>query len=85
MGKVILISTTTERARCTRRTSGHTSKPTLKRSPRRSALTNGKRDKLIWVDMWDQATVGIGGFSELMRVPRRSLDYRFKVIVVNFI
>ena len=47
------ISTTTKRARCTRRTSGHTFKPTPKTSPRRSGLMDKKRNKLMEVDMWD--------------------------------
>ena len=71
MGKGDPTSTTTKCARCSRRTSGHTSKPTQKKSPRTSGLTNGKRDKLIEVDLWDQATVVIGGFGELMRLPSR--------------
>ena len=60
---------TTKRAKCTRRTSGHTPKPTPKKSSRRSGSTNGKEDKLIEVDMWDQATVTIGRFDKLMRLP----------------
>ena len=65
------MSTTTKRARCTRSTSGHSSKPTPKRSPRRSGLINGKRDKLMAVDMWDQAMMAIGGFAILMRLLSR--------------
>ena len=60
MGKGDPISTTTKRARCTRRTRGHTSKPIPKKSPRRRGLMRGKRDKLMEVDMWDQAMVAIG-------------------------
>ena len=32
---------------------------------------NAKRDKLIQVDMWDQAMVAIGRFGKLMRLPSR--------------
>ena len=38
--------------------------PPPKESQRRSGLRNGKRDKPMEVDMWDQATVAVGGFSE---------------------
>ena len=69
MGKGDPISKTTKRARCTRRTSGHISKPTPRQSPRRSGSTNGKRDKLMEVDMWDQATVAIDDFYKLTRLP----------------
>ena len=71
MGKGDPISTTIKRAKCTRRTSGHNSKPTPKKSTRKSGLTNGKRDKLVQVDMWDRATAAIGGFGKLMRLSSR--------------
>ena len=32
---------------------------------------NGKRDKLMEVDMWDQVMVAISGFGKLMSVPSR--------------
>ena len=32
---------------------------------------NGKRDKLMDVNMWDQAMVAISGFGKLMRLPSR--------------
>ena len=32
---------------------------------------NEKRDKLMEVDMFDQATAAIGGFRKLMRLPSR--------------
>ena len=63
------ISTATKRATRTRRTSGHSSKPTPKIQSWRSGFTNGKRDKLMEVNMWDQATVAFGGFSKWMRLP----------------
>ena len=71
MGKSDQMSMNTKRARCTRRTSGHTSKPTPTKSPKRSGLMNGKRDKLMELDMWDQAMVAIGGFGKFMRLPSR--------------
>ena len=32
---------------------------------------NGKRDKLMEVDMWHQAMVALGGFGKLMRLLSR--------------
>ena len=32
---------------------------------------NGKGDKLMEVDMWDQAMVATGGLDKLMRLPSR--------------
>ena len=71
MGKGDPISTTKKSAKCTGRTSGHISEPDPKKCSRRSELTNGKRDKLVQVDMWDRATVAIGGVGKLMRLPSR--------------
>ena len=69
MGKGDPIRKTTKRPKCTRRTSGHTCKPTLKTAARRSGVTKGKRNKLLAVDMWDRATAVIGGVGKLMRFP----------------
>ena len=71
MGKGDRMNTTIKHARCIKRTSGHTSKPSPKKSPKRSELTNRKRDDLVKVDMWDRATVAIGGFRKFMALPSR--------------
>ena len=42
-----------------------------KKASKEKRLMNGKRDKVMEVDMWDQATVAIGRFPELMRLPSR--------------
>ena len=80
MGKGDPTSTTTKCARCSRRTIGDTSKSTQKKSPRTSGLTNGKIDKLIEVDLWDQATGGdrrirrIDEVAELLRKATEDLQ-----------
>ena len=49
-------------------TRGHTSKPSPRKSPTRSGLTNERGDKLTEVDMWDHTMVAIGRFDELRRL-----------------
>ena len=58
MGKGDPISTTTKRAKCTKRTSTHTSKPNPKKSPRRTGLTVRWLRGVLWRARWSWTWTG---------------------------